>query len=244
MLFDVCPSTSCMPKFWHTCVTMYSNFMVIVETCKGLINTKVMTRLVSFLEYLSRQIKKGTDLLYASFVNFCINWNQFWVIILENTGVEIRSSTDQYIFILGFLKMPERMNKPRNVYIFFTVYWSPHPYKGIISLFWISSHMIGSMLICFIYNELNNSIIQIEFNKVNWFRNVFHPNFEYFIFTKSMSLISICWSMFTLSHIHPSSGLFYCWAPLAAACILPPLLLTYLTISMCTPVACQTLPPA
>ena len=34
MLFDVCPHTSRTPKFWHTCVITYGDFMGIVETCR------------------------------------------------------------------------------------------------------------------------------------------------------------------------------------------------------------------
>ena len=84
---------------------------------KGLIDTKVMTRLVSFLEYFSGQTKKRTDLLCESFVNFCINQNQSRFIILENTGGEISSFIDQFIFVLGFVKIPVRMNKQRNIFI-------------------------------------------------------------------------------------------------------------------------------
>ena len=46
---------------------------------------------------------------------------------------------------------------------FYTVYWSPHFNKEIISLFCIFNHIIGSISIWFIYNEMNNSIIQMVF---------------------------------------------------------------------------------
>ena len=34
-LFGICPYTSCTPKFWHTHVIMYGDFMVIVEPWWG-----------------------------------------------------------------------------------------------------------------------------------------------------------------------------------------------------------------
>ena len=33
ILFGFCPCTSCIPKFWHTCVIMVGDFMVTVEPC-------------------------------------------------------------------------------------------------------------------------------------------------------------------------------------------------------------------
>ena len=35
MLFCICPCMLLTPKFWHTYVFKYGDFMVIVEPCRG-----------------------------------------------------------------------------------------------------------------------------------------------------------------------------------------------------------------
>ena len=61
------------------------------------------------------------DCLSLKCRNFCINQNLSGVIIVDNAGGEISSSVDQYIYILGFFKIPVN-EQIKKCFPFFTLY--------------------------------------------------------------------------------------------------------------------------
>ena len=105
---------------------------------------------------------------------------------------------------------------------FYTVYWSPHFNKEIISLFCIFNHIIGSISIWLIYNEMNNSIIQMEF-----------------IFTKS-KVLHIRYQCVGQCLLFPSPPIIWVVLLLDLSCGNMPHLLTYSTMSTCfIPIYCR-----
>ena len=68
MLFSICPSMSCLPKFWYMYLIPYTNFMVIVEACASKkIGALVHSILIHSMKFLSPELalylfKSGADM--------------------------------------------------------------------------------------------------------------------------------------------------------------------------------------